>query len=696
MAKFEAGMEAMLDMFVFETTDLLEKLDEILMRTEEGDLEPDDIGEIFRIMHTVKGSAAMMGLQNMSKLAHALEDLFFIIREDPSVKYDKAGLYELLYEGSDGLKNETENISDESVPLSDFTELTDRIHAFAQVMKGGAPAQTDTAAETADTAQSGASLYADNDEKDVFVFKVVYESTCMMPEIRAMVLLNQIKTAAQIIATQPDDLDSDDASDAISSDGFYIKMKTDKTDDMLDMLESGINVQSAQIVERPQKKPQAVKPSPVKPSEPAEVKTDDKPTQTAEKAAKPAAKKADSSSALISVKLEKLDRLMRLAQEIVIAQSGVLHSPDLRPFKNELPNFYKSSRELKKLTDELQDMVMSVRMVPINGAFSKMNRVVRDMNKTLGKNVTLVFEGENTEVDKSIVDLLGDPLMHLVRNAVDHGIELPEVRAAAGKTEKPTVTLNAHYESNEVVVTVTDNGGGMDPKILLGKAKKYGILTKPESEYTDQECYELIMAAGFSTNDEVTEYSGRGVGMDVVRSNLEKAGGKLLVDSKLGEGSVFTIRVPMSLTVNDCMGFMLGGQEYALPIAELMEILKPTEENIIVTPEGREMVILNEDNRSCRIIRLSRLFGLSGCVENLSDGILLICSSGEGETAALFVDRVTEDMQIVIKPFCAYLSKFGLKESGFSGTSVLGDGSIIPVINANIIVKGGAAENGRS
>ncbi len=681
MAKFEAGMEAMLDMFVFETTDLLEKLDDILLRTEAGELEPDDIGEIFRIMHTVKGSAAMMGLQNMSKLAHALEDLFFIIREDPSVKYEKAPLYELLYEGSDCLKNETENISDESIPLSDFSALIDRIHAFAEVMKGGAPAAAAREEQPQEEANGAALLFDDKDEADVFVFKVVYESTCLMPEIRAMVLLNQIKAAAQVIKTLPDDLDSDDASDAVASDGFYIKLKTDNTDNMLDMLEAGINVQSAQVVARPEKKP-APKPAPA----PAAVSPPPEKAPAPAKAA--AAKKTDDKSGgMISVKVEKLDRLMRLAQEIVIAQSGVLHSSDLKPFKNELPNFYKSSRELKKLTDELQDMVMSVRMVPINGAFSKMNRVIRDMNKTLGKNVTLVFEGENTEVDKSIADLLGDPLMHLVRNAVDHGIEMPEKRAAAGKTEPAKVILNAHYESNEVVVTVTDNGGGMDAQVLLSKAKKYGILTKPEQEYTEKECFELIMAPGFSTNDDVTEYSGRGVGMDVVKKNLEKAGGKLLVDSKLGEGSVFTIRVPMSLTVSDCMGFMLGSQEYAVPVSELSEIFRPLEENITVTPEGEEMIYLSEEKKFCRIIRLAEKFKLNGCKTDLTDGIMLLCKNASAQ-AALFADSVTEDMQIVIKPFSAYLARFGLKESGFSGTSVLGDGSIIPVIDANTILKG--------
>jgi two-component system chemotaxis sensor kinase CheA len=309
------------------------------------------------------------------------------------------------------------------------------------------------------------------------------------------------------------------------------------------------------------------------------------------------------------------------------------------------------------------------------------------MNKKLGKNVNLVFEGEQTEVDKSVADMLGDPLMHLVRNAVDHGIEPPEERAAAGKTEQPTVTLKAYYESNDVLISVTDNGAGMDAHALLEKARSKGILTKPEQEYTEQDCFALIMAAGFSTNTQITEYSGRGVGMDVVKKNLEKVGGTLLVDSVFGKGSVFTIRVPMSLSISDCMAIRLGGQEYALPVSAMTEAFRAKPEQIIVTPDGKEMVLRD---RLYKIIRLSEHFGLHDCESDCARGIMLLCTSPHGD-AALFADEIIEEMQIVIKPFSAYLSRFGLKESGFSGTSVLGDGSIIPVIDVNEVIKRGLA-----
>ncbi|SDA15553.1 two-component system, chemotaxis family, sensor kinase CheA [Ruminococcus sp. YE71] len=679
MPKYEAGMEAMLDMFVFETSELLEKLDEILMRTESDVLTPDDVGEIFRIMHTVKGSAAMMGLTNMSGLAHSLEDLFSLIREDPNISYDKPRLYELLYEGSDGLKYETENLGDDSVPLTDFSDLTARCRSFAAEMQGKS-AEVQTAQKSGGT--GGSDYYAPDDGEDVFAFRVSYESTCMMPDIRAMVLLNQVKAQCEVLMTDPADLDDDNAGDRISANGFIVKVKTDKPDTIEDHLNSGINVCDVLRLER--KAAEAPKPEPVQaapaPEQPAA------PAPSAEEK-KPAKKQEEKGGAMISVRIEKLDRLMRLVQELVISESGVLHSSDLAPYKTGMPNFEKSARELKKLTDELQDLVMSVRMVPISGAFNRMNRVMRDMNKTLGKGVELVTVGEDTEVDKSVADLLGDPLMHLVRNAVDHGIETPEVRAAAGKTEKPTVTLSAFYEGNDVLVTVTDNGAGMDPNVLLEKARQKGILTKPMGEYTDEECFALIMAAGFSTNTAVTQYSGRGVGMDVVKQNLEKVGGTLKVDSELGKGSTFTIRVPMSLSISSCMGIRLCGQEYALPITVLSEVFRPEADELIVTPDGKESVLRHGSGKVLKVIRLDDHFGLTGGKRDLTDGIMLVCSTPQGE-AALFTDEIVEEMQIVIKPFSPYLSGFGLKERGLSGTSVLGDGSILLVMDAGEIMKG--------
>ena len=689
MPKFEAGMESMLDMFVFETGDLLEKLDDILMRTEQEEtIGTEDINEIFRTMHTIKGSASMMGLQNMSTLAHAVEDLFYIIRDDPNVKYDKPGLYELLFASSDNLKNELENIQDDDIPLTDFTELEGKIHAFAAQMKGeSAPAQAAQASGGDDISH----LFPDDEDESILTYRVTYQETCAMPSARGFVLLRGLGQIAEVCSTLPVDLDDDNADDEIKAHGLIIKLITDDAKKVLEFLEDGINVEKAEQLHKPEKSAApAAKPAPQAAPTPqqaeaavaeakAETAQEKKPEKQAPK--KPAEKHEQS---LITVNLEKLNQLLDLVAEIVITQGSVTSSPDLKDLGVDLDRFNKSARELKKLTDELQDAVMSIRMVPVSTAFQKMNRVVRDMNQKLGKGVTLLFEGEDTEVDKSIVDILNDPLMHITRNAVDHGIEMPEERAAAGKTEPPTVTLSAGYDSGEVVISCRDNGAGMDRAKILAKAKKNGLLTKSENEYTDKEVYAFTVAAGFSTNEKITEYSGRGVGMDVVKKNIEKVGGKLLVDSEFGVGSVFTIRIPLSLSIIDVLSVSVGENSFSVPISSVREAFSCKAENYILDPDGDEFIMLRE--KCLPLIRLSRHFGIQSEIEDVDKGIMLYCK--EDDTGAvLFADSIISDQQIVVKPFSPLLSDFPLKEAGMNGCSILGDGTITIALDVKELLK---------
>ena len=677
MPKFEAGMESMLDTFIFETGDLLEKLDDILMRTEQEEtISSDDINEIFRTMHTIKGSAAMMGLQNMSTLAHSVEDLFYIIRDDPNAVFDKPALYDLLYQSSDNLKNEIDNIQDEDVPLTDFSELIGKIHAMADKMKG--KEEKDEAAKSA----APENLFPDDEPKNVLTFKVTYSDSCAMPSARAMVLLRTLGKIAEVCRTIPEDLDSDNADDEIKAQGLYLKLITDDKDAVTALLKKALNVESAEFVTKPAETPKPPK------AEKSEAPKADQKTQPK----KPAPKHAEKhESSIISVKLEKLDRLLDLVAEIVITEGSVAQSPDLKNVTENLDRFNKSTRELKKLTDELQDVVMSIRMVSVSTAFNKMNRVVRDMNAKLKKNVTLEFVGENTEVDKSIVDILNDPLMHIVRNAVDHGIEPPEVRAQSGKTEKPTVTLSAKYDSNEVVIACTDNGAGMDKVKIMAKAKKNGLLTKPENEYTDKEIFSFVIAPGFSTNETITEYSGRGVGMDVVKKNIEKVGGKLQVDSEFGKGSTFTIRIPLSLSILDVLTVVVGGNSLSIPSSAIVQAFTCKAKDFITDIDGNEFVYLRD--KCYPVIRLGKIFDIENAVADPEKGIMILCRERNKE-AVLFADFIDTDQQVVVKPFSPLLSHLKINESGLAGCSILGDGSITLILDTKEIL--GIKEEGSS
>ena len=804
MAKFDESMEGMLDTFLFETGELLENLDEILMRAEQAEeislIEEDDIAEIFRTMHTIKGSAAMMGLQNMSTLAHAMEDMFYIIREKTYVQTDKAALFELLYKSSDALKGELEDLTDEDKPLTDFSGLINDIHGLAAFFKGeaGAVIQDDSAPpadifdeneppdmltyklvyadscempsaraivllrklgavaevcrtippdmddDSADGRIKAAGLYiklvtddkaavekvlasglnvesfeqftpemlkaqtaaapakqelvipdgvfVEGDPDNMLTYRVMYSENCAMPSARAIVLLRKLGAFAEVCRTVPADLDDDGADDAILKNGLYIRLITDDVNAVERLLDSGINVESA----LPVKKPATVKAAAAAPEEEAapssEEKAEDKPAAEKKPAAK-TSKKEHKEQSLLTVKLEKLDRLLDLVSEIVITESSVTSSPDLRGLETKLDRFNKSSRELKKLTDELQDVVMSLRMVPVSTAFQKMNRVVRDMNNTLKKNATLVFRGEDTEVDKSIVDMLGDPLMHIVRNAVDHGIETPEERLAAGKTNPPTVTLSAGYESNEVVISCKDNGAGMDAAKILAKAKKNGMLTKPESEYTEKEIFNFVVAAGFSTNEQVTQYSGRGVGMDVVKQNIEKVGGKLIVTSVLGKGSTFTIRIPLSLSIVDVLSVDIGTSSISIPAASVREAFSCEKDNIITDPEGNEFVYLRD--RCFPLIRLADKLQLPTDITEPTEGICIYCREGQYE-AVLLADRIVCDQQVVVKPFSPLLDGLHLKEAGLAGCSILGDGSMTIILDMLSLLGGELGEEAQN
>jgi len=385
---------------------------------------------------------------------------------------------------------------------------------------------------------------------------------------------------------------------------------------------------------------------------------------------------------LITVNLSKLDKLVDIVGELVIAESMVESDADIKRLNSE--SFKKSTRQVRKLTDELQDIVMSLRMVPISGTFNKMHRVVRDMGKELNKDVELVLNGEDTEIDKTIADCISDPIMHLVRNAMDHGIESEEKRISAGKNKKGKITLSAFNTGGEIHITVEDDGRGFDSEKILEKAEAKGLLTKPASEYTQKEAFQFLMLPGFSTNDDITEYSGRGVGMDVVKSNVEKVGGTIVLESNEGLGSKITFKIPLTLTIVSGMQVVVGNSEFIIPIKSIHQSFKTKKNEIIHNPEQGEMILIRE--KCYRIIRIHEYFNINTDITNIEDGILIFVESGDN-SACLFVDKIIGEQQVVVKPLPIILNKYNLKESGIYGCSILGDGSINLILDVGNLME---------
>ena len=719
MAKVEPGMESMLEMYIFETNTLLEQLDEILLRTEDANVfSQDDINEIFRIMHTIKGSSAMMGFENLQHLAHKGEDMFFVIREKPEIAKNAHFVYELIFEVSDLYKAEIEyiqNSGDDDYTPTDFSETFKKLEEATEKLKAMENG-TVPATETAASAPSAASnTNAGSHVDGSMTVRVFFEDGCKMENLRAFLLLTKIKEEAEVISCTPPDVESNaDTAKDIVENGFLVTFKgfDGNNDSVLKTIEGAVNVESYEVIDNPAApaaepepapapaaaQPEAPAPAPASApaSAPApaakaeEAKSPEKPAP-AKPAAKSAVKKAQEDikkanggqkQSLISVNLSKLDTLHDIVGEIITTESMVIANPDLEGL--ELESFSKAARQLRKLTDELQDTVMSIRMVPLAGVFQKMGRIVRDMKIKLNKEAELVLEGETTEVDKSIVDNLNDPLMHLVRNCMDHGIEDDiNVRIAEGKPEKGTVKLSAKHSAGEVIITVSDDGAGINCEKVLEKAKESGLLTKPESEYTTKEIQNMILLPGFSTNDTVTEYSGRGVGMDVVRSNIEQCGGTLTVESEEGKGSSFIIRIPLTLAIVEGMKLKVGSTIFTVPISSIKESLMVANNQLLHDTKQGEMIMIR--GVCYPILRLHEKFKMPTEVTKLEDGILLLVDIG-GKNVCLFADKLIGEQPVVVKPFTKYLSQYNIKAEGLSGCTVMGDGTISLIIDVNNLI----------
>ncbi|MCB1184086.1 chemotaxis protein CheA, partial [bacterium] len=345
----------------------------------------------------------------------------------------------------------------------------------------------------------------------------------------------------------------------------------------------------------------------------------------------------------------------------------------------ELENFEKASHHLRRITTDLQDVAMSVRMVPLSGTFKKMVRLVHDTAQKAGKKVDLTLVGEETEVDKTVIEQISDPLVHIVRNAIDHGLETPDARATVGKSETGTVTIEARHESGEVWIIVSDDGKGLPRDVILRKAADKGLITGDGADMRDEDVYKLIFEPGFSTAAAVTEISGRGVGMDVVKRNIEKINGKVDIKSNPGRGSSFVMRIPLTMAIIEGMLVRVGRSTYNIPLLSIREAFRPEKGQITVTPDGIEMVKLRDE--LIPVVRLHRLYRLKSDFERLDEGIVVIAEN-DGHTAALFADEILGQQQTVVKGLSGYVGQ----PHGVSGCTILGDGSISLILDVATIL----------
>ncbi len=678
-----------LDMYIYETNTLLEQLENIVLESEKADtFSQDGVNEIFRIMHTIKGSSAMMEFDTLATIAHRIEDLFFIIRENTmSVVSEghRPALFDLVFQSIDYFRGEVEKVELNQPLDRNIDTFLSNINSLITKIKDE---DTDTpvpAGQTASALSSAPPAVGDMlppqewNPDFPYALRVTFDQGCGMENLRSFMMVISIRDFCPEgdFTFFPAEVENETAtSEIIIEKGFLLMFRDKETrEKAIPVVKSSGSVKAYQPYDY-----QATAQKPVDAPADSQAKGKAAPaTERIQSGVQPTTQPTGQQhpkESLISVNLSKLEQLSAVVGEIVIAESMVTSSPDLKGLN--LDTFTKSARQLRKLTDELQDVSMALRMVPVSATFQKMNRIVRDMSKKLGKRAKLTIIGEDTEVDKTIVDSIGDPIMHMIRNSMDHGIEeTEEQRVAAGKDPVGEIILSAQDTGSEVIIEIRDDGQGVSYENVLKKAIKNGIAS-PDVEYTNKEILSFLMMPGFSTNMEVTEFSGRGVGMDVVKRGVEELGGTVSLSSEPGKGMTTTMRIPLTMAIMDGMEVSVGKSFFTIPINNIRSTFKVPAKEVIHDSANGEMIKVQE--KFYPIVRARDLYGLNEGFTNIEDGILLWLESGEC-AYCLFVDELLGEQQVVVKQLPSYVNSYNIKNYGINGCTLLGDGSISIILD---------------
>ena len=711
----EFNAEGMLDMYLFENGQLLEQLQETVLEQKDADcFDEESINEIFRTMHTIKGSSGIMMFDDIMAVSHKLEDVFYFLRESHPDNVPHLELVEHVLEVSDFITGEMDKLQNGDPADGDSSELIKELDQFLTSIQGDsekAGTKPPPKSEHVEPKQFYIAPVATSASHFYKIYITFFPET-EMSNVHAYKTVYALKEIAEDLLYSPEDIIADASSaKTILEEGFRILLQAQCTEeDIRNIVNEGYDIQRVDIyecsaeefvhgfdfgghkseidlesdVEEIEKKANEDKEASRGQAKASAKKPEMAPGDFVIKSKEPGKKKKlardkpkGEKASFISVNVSKMDQLMDLIGELVISESVVLQNPDLKVPGLNLNSFNKAAAQMSKISTDLQNVIMSMRMVPLTNTFQKMNRIVFDVSRKLGKDIEFEMIGEQTEVDKNIIEHISDPLMHMVRNAVDHGIESNEERKEAGKAEKGKVTLSAKTEAGKVWISVEDNGKGLDREALLAKARKQGLLddNKPDSAYSDKEVYQFITLPGFSTKEQVTEYSGRGVGMDVVVQNIQSIGGALEIDSTPGFGSVMSLKIPLTLAIVNGIVMETGNSSFVLETAVIKEFFSVTEDMMIHEPNGEEYVMIRGE--CFPVIRLGKWYDLKEeYQESVEKGMMLILEV-EDKKICLFVDRLIGEQEIVVKPIPSYIKKV----KGLSGCTQLGDGSIALILD---------------
>ncbi len=580
-----------LEIFLDESNEHLQTLSDQLIILEKEPDNSDTINEIFRAAHSLKGMAGTMGYKRMQNLTHDMENVFSEVRNGNMEV--NSNLVDVLFQCLDALETYVDNIretqdegTDDNEPiikaLNAFIASEGKGNAAPAAKKEEAPAATASAAPADDKDmpladfEKNAVNEALKKNLHVYKIKVSVDENCILKAARAFLVFKNLEGHGDIIKSEPSVQDIED--EKFDFDFSIIVVTEEKYDNIIALIKNVSEIKDAAGQEITQPFPE---------EQTEEAKEEKKETsavsQTAKPAAaKPAAKKPASTgktsgsvSHTVRVDIEKLDVLMNLVSELIIAKNGLVSASHVEGDEAAALNqsFTEQIEYLERVTTNLHESVMKVRMMPIESVFSRFPRMIRDLNKKLGKKMELYMSGEDTELDRTVIDEIGDPIMHLLRNSADHGLESAEIRKERGKSEVGSIFLDAFQEGNNVVIEVRDDGNGIDTEKVKAKAVEKGTITQEQADVmTDKEAIDLLFRPSFSTAEKVTDVSGRGVGLDVVKSKIEALGGDVEVKTKYGEGSTFSIRLPLTLAIIQALMVKLGDEKYAISLGSIETI----------------------------------------------------------------------------------------------------------------------------
>lgn len=686
-----------LEIFLDESNEHLQTLSDQLIILEKEPDNSDTINEIFRAAHSLKGMAGTMGYKRMQNLTHDMENVFSEVRNGNMEV--NSNLVDVLFQCLDALETYVDNIRETQDEGTDDNEpIIKALNAFI-ASEGKGNAAPAAKKEEAPTATASAAPADDKDmpladfEKNavnealkknlhVYKIKVSVDENCILKAARAFLVFKNLEGHGDIIKSEPSVQDIED--EKFDFDFSIIVVTEEKYDNIIALIKNVSEIKDAAGQEITQPFPE---------EQTEEAKEEKKETsavsQTAKPAAaKPAAKKPASTgktsgsvSHTVRVDIEKLDVLMNLVSELIIAKNGLVSASHVEGDEAAALNqsFTEQIEYLERVTTNLHESVMKVRMMPIESVFSRFPRMIRDLNKKLGKKMELYMSGEDTELDRTVIDEIGDPIMHLLRNSADHGLESAEIRKERGKSEVGSIFLDAFQEGNNVVIEVRDDGNGIDTEKVKAKAVEKGTITQEQADaMTDKEAIDLLFRPSFSTAEKVTDVSGRGVGLDVVKSKIEALGGDVEVKTKYGEGSTFSIRLPLTLAIIQALMVKLGDEKYAISLGSI-ETIEDIPVSDIKYVHAKEVIHLR--GNVIPLIRLRDLLDVPGEPEESENITVVVVRKGDKQ-AGLVVDSLIGQMEIVIKS----LGKYIRINKMISGATILGDGSVALIIDANTLV----------